>query len=52
MEWLLWNKEFGYAPQSDILTGPIIIDKDNADQWAKQVRGVFGDKAYNEQNTW
>jgi simple sugar transport system substrate-binding protein len=52
MEWLYWNKTHGYAPQSDILTGPILIDKDNADEWAKLVRGVFGDKAYDEQNTW
>lgn len=52
MEWLYWNKEFGYAPQSDILTGPVIINKDNADNWATLVRGVFGDKAYDEQNTW
>ncbi|MER8885553.1 sugar ABC transporter substrate-binding protein [Mesorhizobium sp. M0816] len=52
MEWLYWNKKFGYAPQSGILTGPVIINKDNADQWAKQVRAVFGDKAYDEQNTW
>jgi simple sugar transport system substrate-binding protein len=52
MQWLYWNKEFGYAPQSDILTGPIVINKDNADQWAKQVRAIFGDKSYDEQNTW
>ncbi|MEY9536085.1 hypothetical protein [Sinorhizobium fredii] len=52
MEWLYWNKEFGYAPQSNILTGPVIINKDNADKWAELVRGVFGDKAYDEQNTW
>lgn len=52
MEWLYWNKRFGYAPQSDILTGPIVINADNADQWADQVRAVFGDEAYDEQNTW
>jgi len=52
MEWLYWNKKFGYAPQSNILTGPVIIEKENADQWATQVRTVFGDKAYDEQNTW
>ncbi len=52
MEWLYWNKTHGYAPQSDILTGPVIINKDNADQWAELVRGVFGEKAYDEQNTW
>ena len=52
MEWLYWNKSHGYAPQSDILTGPVVINADNADQWAKLVRSVFGDKAYDEQNTW
>lgn len=52
MEWLYWNKRLGYAPQSDILTGPIVINADNADQWAEQVRAVFGDEAYDEQNTW
>ncbi|MFC3057723.1 sugar ABC transporter substrate-binding protein [Paenirhodobacter populi] len=52
MEWLYWNIKFGYAPQQDILTGPIIIDKDNADHWAELVRGVFGEEAYNQQNTW
>jgi len=52
MEWLYWNKRFGYAPQSDILTGPVVINGENADQWAEQVRGVFGDQAYDEQNTW
>lgn len=52
MEWLYWNKRFGYAPQSDILTGPNIIDSENADQWADLVRSVFGDQAYEQQNTW
>lgn len=52
MEWLYWNKRFGYAPQGDILTGPIVINQDNADQWAEQVRAVFGDAEYDAQNTW
>lgn len=52
MEWLYWNKELGYEPQSDILTGPVIINKDNADKWASLVRGVFGDAEYDKQNTW
>ncbi|SJM33970.1 substrate-binding domain-containing protein [Mesorhizobium delmotii] len=52
MEWLYWYHTLGYRPNSDILTGPIVINKDNADQWAALVRGVFGDKAYDEQNTW
>lgn len=52
MEWLYWNKTLGYEPQSDILTGPIIINADNADKWAELVRGVFGDEEYDNQNTW
>ena len=31
MEWLYWNKELGYEPQSDILTGPVIIHGENAE---------------------
>lgn len=52
MEWLYWNKTLGYEPQSDILTGPIVINADNADKWAELVRGVFGDEEYGNQNTW
>lgn len=52
MEWLYWFHELGYEPQSDILTGPIVINADNADRWADLVRGVFGDAEYDNQNTW
>ncbi|WP_417280284.1 sugar ABC transporter substrate-binding protein [Celeribacter sp.] len=52
MEWLYWNKTLGYEPQSDILTGPVIINAENADKWASLVRSVFGDKEYDTQNTW
>ncbi|WP_323009920.1 substrate-binding domain-containing protein [Paracoccus sp. (in: a-proteobacteria)] len=52
LEWLYWNTKFGYAPQQDILTGPIVINKDNAENWAELVRNVFGEEAYNQQNTW
>jgi len=52
MEWLYWNHELGYEPKSDILTGPVIINKDNADKWAKLVRGVFGDAEYKKQTGW
>lgn len=52
MEWLYWNKTLGYEPKSDILTGPVIINAENADKWAELVRGVFGDEEYNNQNTW
>ncbi|WP_415146200.1 sugar ABC transporter substrate-binding protein [Limimaricola cinnabarinus] len=52
MEWLYWNKTLGYEPQSDILTGPVIINAENADKWADLVRSVFGDEEYDNQNTW
>ncbi len=52
MEWLYWNHELGYEPKSDILTGPVIINKANADKWAKLVRGVFGDAEYKKQTGW
>lgn len=52
LEWLYWNVRHGYAPQQDILTGPIIITKENADKWSDLVRSVFGEEAYNQQNTW
>jgi len=52
MEWLYWNHELGYEPQSDILTGPVIINAANGDKWAELVRGIFGDEEYDRQNTW
>lgn len=52
MEWLYWNKTLGYEPSSDILTGPIVINAENADKWAALVKGVFGEEEYNNQNTW
>lgn len=52
MEWLYWNKTLGYEPKSDILTGPVIINAENADKWAALVRSVFGDEEYDNQNTW
>ena len=51
MEWLYWNHEFGYEPQSNILTGPTVIDESNVDKYVELVRNVFGD-AYDEQVTW
>lgn len=48
MEWLYWNKKFGLYPSSDILTGPVVITPETADEWAKQVKSIFGD-AYEEQ---
>lgn len=51
MEWLYWNKTQGLAPQSDILTGPVVISKDNVDSWITQVRKIFGPE-YDKQNVW
>lgn len=51
MEWLYWYNERGYAPQSDILTGPIVVDASSVDSWETSVRAVFG-AAYDEQDTW
>ncbi len=51
MEWLYWYHTLGYEPQSDIITGPIIVSKDNIDHWEKLVRNIF-EKAYDDQDTW
>ena len=37
---LHWYCEYGYTPESDILTGPVIIDKTNVDQIAN-VRSIL-----------
>ena len=51
MEWLYWNKTLNYEPQSDILTGPVVVTADKVEEWEALVRNVFGD-AYDEQITW
>lgn len=52
MAWLYFYHEFGYKPASDILTGPVIIDKNAVDQWVKLIRKTFGAEAYDKQVTW
>ena len=42
LQWLYWYREYGYTPERDILTGPVIIDKANVDQWITLVQGVIG----------
>jgi PAS domain S-box-containing protein len=42
LQWLYWYREYGYTPGHDILTGPVIIDKANVDQWITLVQGVIG----------
>ena len=51
MEWLYWNKTLNYEPQSDFLTGPVVIAGDKVEEWEGLVRNIFGD-AYDEQITW
>jgi PAS domain S-box-containing protein len=49
---LYWYREFGYNPESDILTGPVIIDKTNVDEWITLVRGVIGADNFQKQIAW
>jgi len=51
MEWLYWFHELGYEPQSDMLTGPVVVTADKIDHWERLVRNIFG-KVYDEQDTW
>ncbi len=41
-ELLYWNKQLGYKPFNDTLTGPIIIDKSNIDNWIPFTKNIFG----------
>jgi simple sugar transport system substrate-binding protein len=41
-EILYWNKELGYIPTSDILSGPILIDSSNVDKWIPLTKNAFG----------
>jgi simple sugar transport system substrate-binding protein len=49
VEWLYWYHKFGYKPAGDILTGPVIVDASTADTWVEFIKGVFGEKAWNQQ---
>ena len=42
-ELLYWNKELGYVPFNDTLTGPILINKDNIEKWVPFTKNIFGD---------
>jgi simple sugar transport system substrate-binding protein len=49
MEWLYWYHKYGYKPQSDILTGPVVIDASTVAQWESFVRSIFGNEVYDKQ---
>jgi simple sugar transport system substrate-binding protein len=52
MEILYFYKKMGMAPLDDIITGPIIINADNVDEWIKFVKATIGEDAYKKQITW
>jgi len=43
-ELLYWYHELGYRPFSDVLSGPIVIDSTNIDNWIPFTRNIFGDQ--------
>ncbi len=51
MEILYWYKTLGLWPQTDMLTGPVVIDGTNVAQWIPLVKNVFGSE-YEKQVTW
>jgi simple sugar transport system substrate-binding protein len=44
MEWLYWYHTLGYRPQSDMLTGPTVVDSSDIDGWIERVHNVFGEE--------
>ena len=52
MEILYFYKKMGMAPLDDVITGPVVINADNVDQWIKFVKATIGEEAYKKQITW
>jgi simple sugar transport system substrate-binding protein len=52
LQWLNWYREYGYTPEGDILTGPVMIDKTNVDHWITLVQGVIGADNFQKQIPW
>ena len=52
MEILYFYKKIGMHPLSDVITGPIVINASNVDQWIKFVKNIIGEDAYKKQITW
>jgi two-component system, sensor histidine kinase and response regulator len=52
LQWFFWYREYGYAPEKDILTGSVIIDKTNVDEWITLVQGVVGADNFQKQIWW
>jgi len=43
-ELLYWYHELGYRPFNDVLSGPILIDSTNIENWVPFTRNIFGDQ--------
>jgi simple sugar transport system substrate-binding protein len=52
MEILYFYKKMGMYPLSDVITGPIVINQSNVDEWIKFVKATIGEDAYKKQITW
>jgi len=52
MEILYFYKKMGMYPLNDVITGPVVINQSNVDQWIKFVKAVIGEDAYKKQITW
>jgi hypothetical protein len=39
-------------PLTDVITGPIVINASNVDQWITFVKNIIGEEAYKKQITW
>jgi simple sugar transport system substrate-binding protein len=52
LQMLCWYREYGYTSESDILTGPVIIDKTNVDHWITLVQGLIGADNFEKQIPW
>jgi simple sugar transport system substrate-binding protein len=52
LQQLHWYREYGYTPETDILTGPVLIDKTNVDDWITLVQGVIGADNFQKQIPW
>lgn len=49
---LYMYNEYGLAPATDVLTGPVVIDKTNVDKFIEMVKRIFGEETYNKLVAW